>query len=274
MDQNSLRTNSCEYCLNERITFTRWRPWKKNDQCFVEQKNTHVVRRLVGYERFEGLAPARVLTELYKVIRLYVNFFQPPMRLLSKSRLGAKTHRLYDVARTPYDRVLSSEKIPKRVKRKLRREYRRLDPVDLLSKIERLQDELWSHAHKEIRMRSKRSNSTPNDLRAIRSISGDGAESYSGSGLLPQLKTAEEGERPKRTYRKSKRKRKKAKIHWWRSHPDAFEGDWDQIESWLDETPYLSETVVLERLQAAHPLKYPNNKLRTLQRRVKAWRLE
>ena len=256
-----------EYCRDERITFTRSRPWKKNDQCFVEQKNGHIVRRLIGYERFEGLAPARVLTELYKVIRLYVNFFQPSMRLLSKSRLGAKTYRTYDEPRTPYDRVLLSEKVPKHVKRKLQNEYKRLDPVDLLSKIEELQDELWSHAHKEIRMRSNRSNNTPNDLRAIKSVSGDGAY----SGLLPDLRIADE---PKRTYRKSKRKRKKAKIHWWKSHPDAFEGDWAQITSWLEETPYLAVTIVLERVQAAHPLKYQNNKLRTLQRRVKAWRLE
>ena len=110
MDQNSLRINSCEYCRDERITFTRSRPWKKNDQCFVEQKNGHIVRRLIGYERFEGLAPARVLTELYKVIRLYVNFFQPSMRLLSKSRLGAKTYRKFasDAAGAShsYDRFL------------------------------------------------------------------------------------------------------------------------------------------------------------------------
>ena len=216
-------------------------------------------------------APARVLTELYKVIRLYVNFFQPSMRLLSKSRLGAKTYRTYDEPRTPYDRVLLSEKVPEQVKRRLRSEYRRLDPVDLLSKIEELQDELWSHAHRQISMRSNRSNNTPNDLRAIRSASGDGAESYSDHGLLPELTIAEE---PKRTYRKSKRKRKKAKVHWWKSHPDAFEGDWTQITSWLEETPYLAVTIILDRLRAAHPLKYHNNKLRTLQRRVKAWRLE
>ncbi len=233
-----------------------------------------MVRRLVGYERFEGLAPAHTLSELYKVIRLYVNFFQPSMRLLSKSRLGAKTHRVYDAARTPYDRVLLSEEVPERVKRKLRREYRRLDPVELLSRIEGLQDELWSYAHREIGMRSKRSNSTPNDLRAIRTAHGDGIESYPEYGSTLELSIADEAVRPKRTYRKSKRKRKKAAVHWWRSHTDAFEGDWEQITSWLDETPYLAATIILERLQVAYPLKYPSNKLRTLQRRVKAWRHE
>jgi len=97
------------YCLEEKITFTRSRPWKKNDQCFVEQKNWQVVRHLVGYDRFEGMAPARILSELYQVIRLYENFFQPSMRLISKSRNGAKVHRKYDQARTPYDRILTSE---------------------------------------------------------------------------------------------------------------------------------------------------------------------
>lgn len=90
------------YCEREAITFTRSRPYKKNDQCFVEQKNGQIVRRLVGYDRYEGLEAARVLTELYEVVRLYVNFFQPSMRLVSKSRIGAKTKRIYDVPRTPY----------------------------------------------------------------------------------------------------------------------------------------------------------------------------
>ena len=192
------------YCQAERITFTRSRPWKKNDQCFIEQKNGHVVRRLIGYERFEGLAPARVLGELYKVIRLYVNYFQPSMRLLSKSRHGAKTHRLYDAARTSYDRILTSENITKRIKRKLTREYQRLDSVHLLSEIERLQDELWSYAHKEIRMRSKRAYLACNDLWQYAAASGDGLELGSDSEPTMELPANDSPASPKRTYCKSK----------------------------------------------------------------------
>jgi len=261
-----------EYCQHEQITFTRSRPWKKNDQCFVEQKNGHVVRRLIGYDRYEGLGPAHVLDQLYKVIRLYVNFFQPSMRLLSKSRNGARTHRLYDEARTPYDRILTSAKVPRRIKTNVRRQYRGLDPVVLLAEIERLQDELWRYAHQDISMRSRASNSARNDLRkyAFASASGDGQN----SGLRSK-KTSEQEVKSttpaKRTYRKSKKRKKR--VLWWITRVDAFEDVWDQVKSWLDETPYLATTILLERLQAKHPGKYPDNKLRTLQRRVKAWRL-
>lgn len=260
-----------EYCREEQISFTRSRPWKKNDQCFVEQKNGNVVRRLVGYDRYEGLEATRTLGELYEVVRLYVNFFQPSMRLVSKTRSGAKTHRLYDKARTPYERLLTSEALSPRVKRELRRRYLELDPVVLLANIERLQDELWRHAHKEVRMRSRRSNSAPNDLLAIPPTGGDGLDTHPGCGTLQQPEDSQAaGQR--RTYRKSKKPRKKA-VHWWKSHPDAFEDVLEQVEGWLDETPYLAATVVLERLQAAHPGRFPDNKLRTLQRRLKGWRL-
>ena len=262
-----------QYCQNENIRFTRSRPWKKNDQCFIEQKNGHIVRRLIGYERFEGLAATRVLTELYKVIRLYVNFFQPSMRLLSKSRMGAKTYRKYDVPRTPYDRVLSSNNVTKRNKRKLIQQYQRLDPVRLLSEIERLQDKLWSFANKEVGLRAKRGNRTPNDLRLYGVASGDGqAASYANElAVKPSIK--EQGAQSERTYRKSKNKRK-TYVHWWRTRPDAFEDVWTDVTGWLEDTPYLATTIILERLQTAYPGTYPNDKLRTLQRRVKAWRLQ
>jgi len=135
-----------------------------------------------------------------------------------------------------------------------------------------LQDELWSHAHKEIRMRSNRANLARNDLRQCAATGGDGRELRSASGPTVELRANKPPAIPRRTYRKSKKKRKRA-VHWWKSHPDAFESVWKEIESWLDETPYLATTIILERLQSAYPLKYPSNKLRTLQRRVKAWRL-
>ncbi len=74
------------YCAREQITFTRGRTAKKNDQCFVEQKNGSVVRALVGYDRFAGELAYRPLTELYRAVRLYVNFFQPSLKLRAKRR--------------------------------------------------------------------------------------------------------------------------------------------------------------------------------------------
>ena len=99
------------YCEKEKITFTRSRAYRKNDQAHVEEKNGSVVRRLIGYDRYEGSDAWRALSALYRVLRLYVNFFQPSMKLLSRERLGGHTTKHYDKARTPYKRVLESSLI-------------------------------------------------------------------------------------------------------------------------------------------------------------------
>ena len=83
---SSSTPTSSTYCDQEQITFTRSRPYQKNDQCFVEQKNGAVVRQFVGYDRFEGEPAYRQLVELYRALRLYVNFFQPSMKLKEKRR--------------------------------------------------------------------------------------------------------------------------------------------------------------------------------------------
>jgi hypothetical protein len=86
------------YCEQEHLTFTRGRPYLKNDQCFVEQKNGAMVRQVVGYDRFVGEHAYRQLTELYRALRLYVNCFQASMKLLSKQREGKKVRYVYDSA--------------------------------------------------------------------------------------------------------------------------------------------------------------------------------
>ena len=83
------------YCTTEQLTFTRGRVANKNDQCYVEQKNGSVVRQLVGYDRFEGERAYRQLAELYRAVRLYVNFFQPSMKLRTKTRTGSRVRRTY-----------------------------------------------------------------------------------------------------------------------------------------------------------------------------------
>jgi hypothetical protein len=89
------------YCEQEQITFTRGRPAMKNDQCFVEQKNGAIVRQVVGYDRLVGEQAYRQLTELYRALRLYVNCFQPSMKLQAKQREGKKVRYVYDSAKTP-----------------------------------------------------------------------------------------------------------------------------------------------------------------------------
>ncbi len=94
------------YCAERSITFTRGRVANKNDQCFVEQKNGSVVRQLVGYDRFEGERTYRQLAELYRAVGLYVNFFQPSVKLRQKTRTGSHVKREYDQALTPCQRLV------------------------------------------------------------------------------------------------------------------------------------------------------------------------
>lgn len=122
------------------------RTYKKNDQAHVEEKNGSVVRRLVGYDRHEGVEAWRALSGLYRALRLYVNFFQPSLKLLSKQRDGGRVTKRYDRAQTPYQRVLASGAIAEERKEELRQRYNELDPVALLGEMERLQDQLWQHA--------------------------------------------------------------------------------------------------------------------------------
>jgi hypothetical protein len=93
------------WCEEQQITFTRSWPYRKNDNCFVEQKNWPVVRQQVDYGRYDTPAELEVLRELYGHLRLYVNFFQPQMKLVAKTRHGAKVRKRFDTARTPYQRA-------------------------------------------------------------------------------------------------------------------------------------------------------------------------
>src|SRR6202795_882511 len=130
------------WCRAQKIEVTRSRAYKKNDQAFVEQKNGAVVRRLVGYGRFDGGETTRVLERLYAASRLHTNFFQPSFKLKYKRREGAKVIKRYHVPATPYERALAHPKLSKAVKRRLREIYRTLDPVALLAEMRDAQVEL------------------------------------------------------------------------------------------------------------------------------------
>jgi hypothetical protein len=120
-----------DYCKEQQITFTRSRPYRKNDNCYVEQKNWSIVRRYVGYPRYDTPVARDLLNDLYRVLRDYINFFLPSMKLKEKTRDGAKIKKRYHAAKTPYQRVLDSEKIPQAVKERLRRHYEQLNPAAL-----------------------------------------------------------------------------------------------------------------------------------------------
>ena len=120
------------WCKEESIYFTRSRPYKKNDNCHVEQKNWHVVRRNIGYSRYEGQGAVDAMNEYYALLRLYNNFFLPQTKLLDKIRVGAKIRKKYDAPTTPYRRVLASEHISDETKAQLQAIFATLNPVSLL----------------------------------------------------------------------------------------------------------------------------------------------
>jgi hypothetical protein len=124
------------YCEQKEITFTRSRPYKKNDQAFVEQKNGAVVRRNIGYRRYTSPAAAELLETIYEDLHAYVNFFQPVRKLIFKERRGAKVYKRYDKAQTPYQRAQASTDVSPITKVRLKQEYRQLNPAALRRRID------------------------------------------------------------------------------------------------------------------------------------------
>ncbi len=143
------------YCHRERIAFTRSRSYKKNDSCHVEQKNWSVVRRLVGYDRYSSHAALECLDRLYHVLRHYVNFFQPTMKLVSKTRHGAKVQKVYDTAKTPYQRLLEAGMLTPAKQAELAATYRGLNPVLLLRYLNGHLEKLWKLAERPAQQQRK-----------------------------------------------------------------------------------------------------------------------
>lgn len=129
------------YCYREEIGFTRGRPYKKNDQAHVEERNGNVVRRFLGYARYSGVEAHHLLNRIYNLVRLYVNFFAPSMKLIKKQRDGAKQKRTYERAQTPFQRVMRLD-IDLSQKERLQRTFDSLDPIALLNEIDILRQKL------------------------------------------------------------------------------------------------------------------------------------
>ena len=132
-----------EYCKKAKIKMSRSRPYKKNDNAWVEQRNWTHVRKQVGYSRMESQAELELLNSLYEKLRLYKNFFQPSMKLIAKTRQGGKIHRKYDEPRTPYQRLMESGQISAAVKKRLKQEYESMNVAELHRQIEALKARLF-----------------------------------------------------------------------------------------------------------------------------------
>ncbi|MCB8878544.1 ISNCY family transposase [Acidisoma silvae] len=144
VDNDSVFMNETvkDYCTRHSIELTRCRPYRKNDQAWVEQKNGAVVRRAIGYRRYEGLEAARLLAKFYAALRLYVNFYQPSFKLLSKARDGGRIIKRYHTPATPQQRVHDDRRVTESAKAGLLKERVSLDPIELLRSIRQLQEEL------------------------------------------------------------------------------------------------------------------------------------
>ena len=137
------------YCRRRGIRMSRSRPYQKNDNAWVEQKNWTHVRKLVGYRRFTSAAQCEVLRELYEVAADFRNFFQPAMKLKEKVREGGKVRRVYEEPRTPYQRLLALGRLKPQQRRAVEERYRRLDPVELRHRIEQLRAQLFDLLERE-----------------------------------------------------------------------------------------------------------------------------
>jgi len=230
-----------DYCKNEAIEMTRSRPYKKNDQAWVEQKNCSIVRHFSGYARFEGLAATQALARLYRSVRLYVNYFQPSFKLRKKERIGAKVKRYYYPPATPCDRLLANENLDIAGKNRLRQERKRLDPVQLLHEIREAQAALSSLP-------------TPPPASNLQEFLEQLPSLWKDGEVRP---THQEEEKPPRT---------------WRTRTDPFERTWPKILQWLEDQPDVDAKALLARLQLEYPEQYESKQLRTLQRRVQKWR--
>lgn len=130
------------FCEENSITFTRIRPGKKNDNCYVEQKNYTTLRTFLGYQRYDTQEQLNIIKQLLRVVELYVNFFQPSRKLISKVRMGARVKKTYDQAQTPYQRLIQSGVLTKESLTQLHQLYESLNPVQLQREMNKLHKQL------------------------------------------------------------------------------------------------------------------------------------
>ena len=250
------------WCRGQKLEVTRSRAYKKNDQAFVEQKNGAVVRRLMGYGRFEGVETARVMVRLYAAARLYVNFFQPSFKLKEKRREGAKVIKRYHAPSTPCERALAHPKLAEAVKQRLRDQYRTLDPVALLAEIRTAQEELGNRVDRragDARGWQRAGKSTA--LRPLQSSTPDTV------AFAKTLGTTIEAGDPRATHRRPKRAYK-TRVRM----PSKLDPHVATIRDWLAAEPQLTALTIVGRLSEKHPEQFGTKQHSIVQRLLKALR--
>ena len=250
------------WCREQKLEVTRSRAYKKNDQAFVEQKNGAVVRRLMGYGRFDGVETARVMARLYAAARLYVNFFQPSFNLKEKRPEGAKVIKRYHVPSTPCQRALVYPRLAAAVKKRLREQYRTLDPVALLAEIRAAQEELGNRA-------DGRAGDARGQQRAGKETTPQPVQSSTPDAVAfaKTLGTTVGAGDPRATHRRPKRPYKTTARM-----PSKLGAHVVTIEYWLAAEPQLTALAILGRLIEKHPEQFGMKQHSIVQRLLKALR--
>jgi hypothetical protein len=313
------------YSVEHGIELTRSRPWLKNDQAWIEQKNGAVVRKAVGDHRYEGIAAAQCLARIYTALRFFVNFFQTSFKLSAKTREGASVTRSYHAPATPCERLLAHPTISDATKTRLREVAEMLDPIRLLEEIRTGQNQLaalaegkplqppqtgdpdlarflatlstaWrggevrpTHAARSEATRYERSIASvigsqipkaasppppqpltrviPNHQMPEPLVTASKTTPDAAGGSLLKSATLDEAQtgtarlcQPPRAF---VRRRKRA---------HAFVTVWPQITRWLEACPNMNAAMILAQLQALYPGRYESNQESSLHRRVRAWR--
>jgi len=240
-----------------RIELTRSRAYQSNDQAWVEQKNGMLIRRVVGYQRLEGLGAAELLGELYGALRLFTNLYQPSFKLKETIREGAKLKRRHYPPRTPQERLLALSQLRVAQRKALEELQRSSDPVALLETVRRCQASLASllAGQENHEQRPKTGALDPEqastELRSLSRFLSNLQLLWQESQPLPE---------PKQKRRYTPRRR------------TLFAEHQEQIEQWLESEACMNAAEILRRLIALAPGRYHEGQLRSMERRVKEWR--
>jgi hypothetical protein len=252
---NALMEQWCD-APEQGIELTRSRAYQSNDQAWVEQKNGMLIRRVVGYERLVGLEAAQLLAELYAALRLFTNLFQPSFKLKSSVREGGRIKRQHYPPQTPLQQLLRTGVLGDHEAQGLRELRKRCDPVALLATMRSCQS--W--------------------LALL--ISGQRASAMAGDPLSWQTPEEEKRELEgflqglQALWRQSRPLQKKPKPRQGRrSRVDPFEAHADLVPQWLEAEADVGSQELLGRLSALDPERYGPQHKRTLQRRIRDWRV-
>jgi hypothetical protein len=255
-DGEFMNENLIRYCLGHGIELTRSRPNRNNDPAWIEQKNGAVVRKLLGYRRFEGLAAAKAITRLYGAARLFVNFFQPSFKLAAEHREGAP----------PCERLLQAETLSEAAKTRLREVAGTLDPAKLLEEMRAVQAHLVALAGEARPTFSV--DAKLRHLRSLRSVARQDLVPVSTADAQPNVPQAlpaapdeQVPERPEVIYAT----RGNAKFH-------ALTMVWPQVCRRLEGFPNINCTQLFEELCTQFPGRFTRWQYKRLLRRVRAWR--